>query len=274
MSAQVAEIKGWFFAFPFPGLGCTHDGNCSWSPPADLVMPKLLCPGIKSISQTWDQVTLWQFRVACTESQILAACNWGAHIDFIGKHPTFLLHGLTLAEVGHPKFWLVGFFFRASSLKKAQSLWPLGWPTPWMCGVTPWPICTALSVSSGPSQTEGIRPRHGLVLLLPARNYFWDDPEAVYIAWRFREWCFSNCVWWTTCVFTSSLLQNKMWAPCIYLACISYHMWLTMQVWQPWAQLFSEICPLIMHLDVTAMSNYRRFPLLPFSFCTFLVTDW
>lgn len=137
MPAQVAEIKGWFFAFPFPGLGCTHDGNCSWSPPADLVMPKLLCPGIKSISQTWDQVTLWQLRVACTESQILAACNWGAHIDFIGKHPTFLVHGLTPAEVGHPKFWLVSFFFQASSLKKAQSLWPLGWPTPWMCGVTP-----------------------------------------------------------------------------------------------------------------------------------------
>ena len=180
MPAQVAEIKGWFFAFPFPGLGCTHDGNCSWSPPADLVMPKLLCPGIKSISQTWDQVTLWQLRVACTESQILAACNWGAHIDFIGKHPTFLVHGLTLAEVGHPKFWLVSFFSRPPASKKHNFCGHWADPLHGCVVSHPGPICTALSVSSGPSQAEGIRPRHGLVLLLPARNYFGDDPEAVY----------------------------------------------------------------------------------------------
>lgn len=56
MPAQVAEIKSMVFAFLFPGLGLpgwTHDEDCSWPPPADLVMPKLLSPGRKSVSQTW-----------------------------------------------------------------------------------------------------------------------------------------------------------------------------------------------------------------------------
>lgn len=187
-------------------------------------------------------------------------------------------------RVAHPKFWLVSFFFQASSLKKAWS-WPQGWSTPLMCGVTPRvhlsSLVSFLWASPGRGRQAKTRPPPPTC---PKRHEKECPDSFVYkplfkkwgsMAWCFREWCFSNYVWWTAWGFLFNLLQNKMWAPWAYLACSLYTCDSQAKVDGPELiyTLFTEICPLTMHLDVTAMSNYKRFPLLPFSFCSHLVTD-
>lgn len=97
-ASPVAEIKRVFLlvclCFPFSWLGLpgdAHGGACSWSPPVDLVIPKHLSPGLKSISQTWGPGN-GQLRTFYIGSQVsLTACNRRTQVDLTGKHPAFLL---------------------------------------------------------------------------------------------------------------------------------------------------------------------------------------
>lgn len=219
MTAQVWDREDDFLAFPLPGLslpGGTHGGTTFSLSPCRPVIPELLSPAIKTISQMWGSSNSDN-----QESSVLGL-----------KSPWLpAIEGTLLTLLGRVQ--------------------PSCWPTLPMCSVTHRDSFCSPDYFPRPLKGEDARPKPrlkpGCILLLPGPYCVrGNDLDSFVLSIFLNEAVYQDGLESSAsqifvvngqCVILSTF-HRVTWGSLRISSMQFARMWLTVYTWQPWAHLY------------------------------------